>query len=240
MPAQSKSGSLKPVQLKSASPKPLQLQTGAKRAGSPELQLEKALTPSQRQVLNHLRTREAKGLAPPCLDELCTELGLTSRGSLHKHIRALVEAGFVADLAGKQRGVRLANAAPAPRAVAIPLLGRIAAGAPIDAVAGFERIFVPPELLGRGDTYALRVRGDSMLEAGILDGDVVLVEKRSCARNSEIVVALINGEETTLKRIEQLPGQILLHPENARFQTQRYRPDQVEIQGVLVGLMRRY
>lgn len=238
MPAQSKSG-----QLKSASPKPLQLQIGAKRAtitGNPELQLEKALTSSQRQVLSHLRTREAKGLAPPCLDELCTELGLTSRGSLHKHIRALVDAGFVADLAGKQRGVRLANAAPAPRAVAIPLLGRIAAGAPTDAVTGFERIFVPPELLGRGDTYALRVRGDSMLEAGILDGDVVLVEKRTCARNNEIVVALINGEETTLKRIEQLPGQVLLHPENVRFQTQRYRPDQVEIQGVLVGLMRRY
>ena len=216
---------------------------GTKResaSGKTEIQLEKALTPSQRQVLSHLRTREAKGHAPPCLDELCIELGLTSRGSLHKHIRALVDAGFVADLGGKQRGVRLANAAPAPRAVAIPLLGRIAAGAPTDGVAGFERIFVPPELLGRGDTYALRVRGDSMLEAGILEGDVVLVEKRSCARNNEIVVALINGEETTLKRIEQLPGQVLLHPENARFQIQHYRPEQVEIQGVLVGLMRRY
>ncbi len=219
------------------------LPIGAKReavAIKTEIQVEKALTPSQRQVLSHLRTREAKGHAPPCLDELCIELGLTSRGSLHKHIRALVEAGFVADLGGKQRGVRLANAAPAPRAVAVPLLGRIAAGAPTDGVAGFERIFVPPELLGRGDTYALRVRGDSMLEAGILDGDVVLVEKRSSARNNEIVVALINGEETTLKRIEQLPGQVLLHPENARFQIQRYRPEQVEIQGVLVGLMRRY
>ena len=222
---------------------PAQSQIGTKRTagkGNSELQLETGLTPSQRQVLSHLRTREAKGLAPPCLDELCIELGLTSRGSLHKHIRALVEAGFVADLGGKQRGVRLANAAPAPRAVAVPLLGRIAAGVPTDGVAGFERIFVPPELLGRGDTYALRVRGDSMLEAGIFDGDVVLVERRSEARNNEIVVALINGEETTLKRIEQLPGQVLLHPENVRFQTQRYRPDQVEIQGVLVGLMRRY
>jgi repressor LexA len=205
-----------------------------------DLQLEKRLTSSQRQVLNHLRAREAKGRAPPCLDELCLELGLTSRGSLHKHIRALVDAGFVADLGGKQRGVRLAQGAPAPRAVAVPLLGRIAAGMPMDGVASFERIFVPPELLGRGDTYALRVRGESMNDAGILDGDVVLVEKRSSARNGEIVVALIDREETTLKRIEQLPGQILLHPENARFKTQRYRPEQVEIQGVLVGLMRRY
>jgi repressor LexA len=198
------------------------------------------LTASQRQVLNHLRAREAKGLAPPCLDELCTELGLASRGSLHKHIRALVSGGFVADLGGKQRGVRLAHSVPAPRAVAVPLLGRIAAGAPIDATANFERIYVPPELLGRGETYALRVRGDSMSEAGIMDGDVVLVEKRSHARNGEIVVALIHGEEATLKRIEQLPGQILLHPENKHYQTQRYRTEHVEIQGALVGLMRRY
>lgn len=201
---------------------------------------EKQLTSSQRQVLNHLRTREARGLEPPCLDDLCVELGLASRGSLHKHIRALVEAGFVASLEGKQRGVRLSKAAPAPRAVAVPLFGRIAAGVPIEAVSQFERIYVPPELLGRGETYALRVRGDSMSAAGIMDGDVVLVERRNHARNGEIVVALINGEETTLKRIEQMPHMILLHPENASFQTQRYRPEQVEIQGVLVGLMRRY
>jgi repressor LexA len=201
---------------------------------------EKNLTASQRQVLNHLRAREAKGLAPACLDELCTELGLSSRGSLHKHIRALVDAGFVADLGGKQRGVRLAKAVPAPRAVSVPLFGRIAAGAPMDAISGFERVFVPPELLGRGETFALRVRGESMLEAGIMDGDVVLLEKRSHARNGEIVAALVNQEETTLKRIEQLPHQVLLHPENRQFSVQRYRPDQVEIQGVLVGLMRRY
>jgi repressor LexA len=201
---------------------------------------ENVLTASQRQVLNHLRAREARGLPPASLDELCTELGLASRGSLHKHIRALVESGFVADLEGKQRGVRLAHSTPAPKAVAIPLLGRIAAGKPIEANANYDRIFVPPELLGRGETYALRVRGDSMLDAGIMDGDVVLIEKRSHARNGEIVVALINREEATLKRIEQKPGQILLHAENPRYPPQHYRIDQVEVQGVLVGLMRRY
>jgi repressor LexA len=201
---------------------------------------EHDLTASQRQVLNHLRAREARGMPPVSLDDLCTELGLASRGSLHKHIRALVDAGFVADLEGKQRGVRLAQAVPAPKAVAIPLLGRIAAGKPIEAVNSYDRIFVPPDLLGRGETYALRVRGDSMVDAGIMDGDVVLIEKRNQARNGEIVVALVNREEATLKRIEQKPGQILLHAENPRYPPQHYRQDQIEVQGVLVGLMRRY
>lgn len=201
---------------------------------------DRLLTPSQRTLLRHLRAREAKGLEPPTLDELCVDLGLKSRGSLHKHVRALIAGGHVADLAGKQRGVRLAHEAPAPRAVPIPLLGRIAAGRPIEAIQGYERIFVPPELLGRGETFALRVRGDSMLDAGIFDGDLVLIEKRSNARDGEVVVALINREEATLKRIEQKPGMVVLHAENSRYTAQRYRPDQVEIQGVLVALMRRY
>jgi repressor LexA len=207
---------------------------------APDNLQENLLTASQRQVLNHLRARETRGLPPASLDELCTELGLASRGSLHKHIRALVEAGFVADLEGKQRGVRLAVEMPAPKAVSVPLLGRIAAGSPIEAQAGFDRIFVPPELLGRGETFALRVRGDSMIDAGIMDGDVVLIEKRQQARNGEIVVALVNREEATLKRIEQKAGQVLLHSENPRYPPQHYRGDQVDVQGVLVGLMRRY
>ncbi len=201
---------------------------------------EAELTPGQRQVLNHLRARETRGAAPPSLDELCGELGLASRGSLHKHISALVHAGLVAELGGKQRGVRLRQEAPAPKAVSIPLLGRVAAGNPIEAIESRDRIFVPPDLLGRGETYALRVRGDSMCEAGILDGDVVLLERRANARNGDIVMALVNREECTLKRLEIQPGAVVLHPENSRFRAQRFGSDQVEIQGVLVGLMRRY
>jgi repressor LexA len=206
--------------------------------------LEAQLTASQRQVLTHLRQREQRGLPPPCLDELCTELGLASRGSLHKHIRALVACGLVFDLAGKQRGVRLRDVAPhrsaGPQSREIPLLGKIAAGKPIDALAGADVLSVPAALLPNGECFALLVQGDSMQDAGILDGDQVLIRSQSSARNGEIVVALIEREEATLKRIEQRPNEVLLHAENPRYVPQRYRPEQISIQGVLVGLMRRY
>jgi repressor LexA len=210
-----------------------------------------ALTKTQRQVLQHLHARAESGLEPPSLELLCTELGLASRGSLHKHIRALIEAGFVVDLAGKQRGVRLRSQEPTSSTVldyatdvintrSVALLGTIAAGRPIEAVQSEQRLCAPPELLGKGEAYALRVKGDSMQNAGIHDGDWVFIEKRSVARNGEIVVALVDGFEATLKRIEQRPDCVLLHPENPQFQTQRYAPEQIDIQGVLVGLMRRY
>ncbi len=208
-----------------------------------------ALTKTQRQVLQHLQERAEAGHEPPSLELLCTELGLASRGSLHKHIRALIEAGFVVDLAGKQRGVRLRelnqsantdDSAATVNARSVAVLGTIAAGRPIEAVQTEAYLSAPSELLGKGDAYALRVKGDSMQNAGIFDGDWVFIENRDCARNGEIVVALIDGFEATLKRIEQQPGYILLHPENPQFQTQRYAPEQVEIQGVLVGLMRKY
>jgi len=208
-----------------------------------------ALTKTQRRVLQHLHARASAGLEPPSLELLCAELGLASRGSLHKHIRALIEAGFVVDLAGKQRGVRLRvqttpadadDSAGASSARSVPLLGTIAAGRPIEAISTEAQICAPPELLGKGDAYALRVKGDSMQNAGIYDGDWVFIEKRSAARNGEIVVALVDGFEATLKRIEQRPDCVLLHPENPQFETQRYAPEQIDIQGVLVGLMRRY
>jgi repressor LexA len=208
-----------------------------------------ALTKTQRQVLQHLQERAEAGHEPPSLELLCTELGLASRGSLHKHIRALIEAGFVVDLAGKQRGVRLrelnqsANTDDSAATVntrRVAVLGTIAAGRPIEAVQTEAYLSAPPELLGKGDAYALRVKGDSMQNAGIFDGDWVFIENRDTARNGEIVVALVDGFDATLKRIEQQPGCVLLHPENPSFQTQRYTPEQVEIQGVLVGLMRKY
>ena len=208
-----------------------------------------ALTKTQRQVLQHLQGRAEAGHEPPSLELLCTELGLASRGSLHKHVRALIDAGFVVDLAGKQRGVRLreeglsvnadaSNSAGNARSVAV--LGTIAAGRPLEAVQTEAFLSAPPELLGKGDAYALRVKGDSMQNAGIHDGDWVFIEKRNVARNGEIVVALVDGFEATLKRIEQQPDCVLLHPENPQFQTQRFAPEQIDIQGVLVGLMRRY
>ena len=172
---------------------------------------------------------------------MCAALGLASRGSLHKHVQALVDAGLVEPLEGRRRGLRLASAGEqAPPVGTLPLLGRIAAGRPIEAIADAAPVEVPAQLRGRGRCYVLEVRGDSMVEDGILDGDWVVVEQRDTARNGEIVVALIDGEEATLKRIEQLPDACVLHPANGALSPMRFAPDRVRIQGVLVGQMRSY
>jgi repressor LexA len=197
------------------------------------------LTRRQQQIHDYLVENADHFDHPPTHDELCQALGLSSRGSLHKHIQALVQAGLVEPMDGSHRGIRLVEQL-LPVAEGIPLLGRIAAGRPIEAVPQPETMQVPEELLGRGTCYVLQVSGDSMLEAGILDGDYVVIEQRDSARNGEIVVALVNNEEATLKRIEQRPGRVILHPANAAMEPMTYAPDAVQIQGVLRGLLRRY
>ncbi|NIR29408.1 MAG: transcriptional repressor LexA [Gammaproteobacteria bacterium] len=206
------------------------------------------LTPRQREIYECLRRRRERSEPPPTLDELARALGLRSRGSLHKQVRALVEAGLVEPMAGRRRGVRLTappDGAPAsheagsPQAV-LALLGRIAAGRPIEAIEVPEEVEVPAGLLGRRACYALAVRGDSMTEDGILDGDMVIVEHRTHADNGEVVVALIDGEEATLKRIEQRSDTVVLHPAHHDMAPMSYAPERVRIQGVAVGLIRRY
>jgi len=198
-----------------------------------------ALTRRQHQILDHLRRREASGQHPPSLSELCTELEVVSRGSMHKQISALISAGLIEPMARKHRGVRLLSL-PQAGARNVPLLGAIAAGAPIEALAQGEVLSIPEAMAGAPGCYALVVRGDSMRDIGILDGDTVIVEPRHSARNGEVVVALIDGNHATLKRIEQLPGEVRLHAENPVHPVQRYRPDQVTIQGIVVAQFRRY
>lgn len=230
---------------------------------------ETTLTRRQRAVLEHLREMAADGQQPPTLDEMCEALGLRSRGSLHKHVTALVDAGFVMPMAGQQRGVRLTPVAVMAGAASVagpsrveslrttspdpvtlppsergefdlPLLGAIAAGRPIEAIAGEESVSVPPSLRTGRPCYVLKVRGDSMVEDGILDGDMVVIERRDHAHNGEIVVALVDGEEATLKRILQRPDEVVLCPANSTMEAMRFAPERVSIQGVVVGQMRRY
>ena len=198
----------------------------------------KNLTRRQQEIYESLLEYAEHFDHPPSHDELCQALGLSSRGSLHKHIQALVEAGLVEPMDRTHRGIRLVDRGE-PEA-GIPFLGRIAAGRPIEAVTQPEFMQIPDELLGSSPCYVLQVRGDSMIEAGILDGDYVVIEQRDSARNGEIVVALVNNEEATLKRIEQQPGRVILHPANASMMPLSYSPDAVQIQGVLRGLLRRY
>ena len=130
--------------------------------------------------------------------------------------------------------------APANDIVQIPLHGRIAAGVPIEALEGQSMLPVPAALLGAGEHYALEVSGDSMVEAGILDGDLALIRRTEIARDGEIVVALVHGEEATLKYLRREGGMIRLDPANAAYDPQYYRPAEVQVQGKLAGLLRRY
>ena len=188
---------------------------------------------------------------PPSLDTVCEALGLASRGSLHKHVQALIAAGLVAPMHGQRRGLVLTEAGRAGDAggsgvqrerpgLRLRLLGRVAAGRPIEAVETGEEIEVGADWATRADHYALTVRGDSMIDEGIHDGDTVIVEHRSHARNGEIVIALIDGAEATVKRIEQKSGAIVLHPANSALSPLVFGPERVTIRGVVKGLIRRY
>ena len=202
------------------------------------------LTRRQRQVLEVLLDGAADGAPPPTLDELAAAAGLRSRGSLHKHVQALVDAGLVEPMHRTRRGVRLtpraAAAAPGAGGGTLPLLGRIAAGRPIEAIVDEERVEVPTRLRTREDCFVLQVRGDSMVEDGILDGDWIVVEPRDQACNGDVVVALVDGAEATVKRLLQRPGEVVLVPANSALAPMHFAPERVVIQGVVVGQMRSY
>lgn len=204
----------------------------------------KVLTRRQREIFNFLRDHSDSFACPPSLEQLCAALGMASRGSLYKHIMALIAAGLVEPFQGnKQGGVRLAAQAQMEDSKpeqGLPFIGSIAAGKPIEAVETISYMTIPEVLKTDKPCYILQVKGDSMIEAGIFDGDWVVIEQRDYASNGEIVVALIDNTEATLKYIEQSAEQVLLLPANAYMTAFSYRPEQVEIQGVLVGQMRSY
>lgn len=203
------------------------------------------LTRKQQEIFDFLLQNQDQFSHPPTLEELCAAMGLKSRGSLHSQIKALIDANLIEAPERKQRGIRLtehakslANRSETPGV--LPFVGVIAAGRPIEAIENISYMAVPNELKTDNPCYVLRVKGDSMMEEGIFDGDWVIIEQRSHARNGEIVVALVDKAEATLKFIEQYPHETLLIPANSKMQAMRYRPEQVEIQGVLVGQMRSY
>ncbi|MEJ2528636.1 MAG: transcriptional repressor LexA [Gammaproteobacteria bacterium] len=197
------------------------------------------ITRRQQEIYDFLVENLDEFTHPPTLDELCMALGLSSKGSLHKQIQALIDAGLVEPMNNLRRGIRLTEH-PDQDEDSLPMLGYIAAGQPIEAINHQETIQVPESLRTNKPCYVLQIKGDSMIDEGIFDGDYIVVEKRSQARNGDIVVALIDKSEATLKRIEQKPGKVSLHPANANYKPMHYKPDQVDIQGVLVGQMRRY
>ena len=215
-------------------------------SSAPAAETEASLTPAQARLYRWLEKHDRGGRPPPTLDEVCQGLGLRSRGSLHKHLQVLVAKNLVQPMGGLHRGIRLRAPRPSAKPDAagafrrLPLLGRIAAGQPIAALPDPADVSVPERLTAAGPCYVLEVRGNSMTDAAILDGDWAIIEHRDTARDGEIVVALIDGESATLKRIQQRPEGCVLWPANGSQAPQPYPPDRVDIQGVLVGLMRRY
>jgi repressor LexA len=203
------------------------------------------LTRKQQEIFDFLIQNQDNFRHPPTLEELCASLGVSSRGSLHAHIKALIEAKLIEAPERKQRGIRLTDYARqfiggSGDESGLPFVGTIAAGKPIEAVETISYMAIPDQLRTHKPCYVLKIKGDSMIEEGIFDGDWVVIEQRSHARNGEIVVALVNKTEATLKFIEQYPHETLLIPANAKMEAMRYKPGQVEIQGVLVGQMRSY
>ena len=198
------------------------------------------LTKRQKEILDFIEDGIRTNGYAPTLEEIGTRFGLRSLATVHKHVSNLEAKGLVRRRWNHSRAIELVPHRKRVRAIELPLLGRVAAGHPIEAIEGDDCIEVPESLVRRRESYVLRVVGDSMIDEGILDGDWVVIEHRDSARNGEIVVALVDGAEATLKRIEQRPGKVVLHPANAAIKPLTYRPDRVQIQGVLVGQMRRY
>ena len=211
------------------------------------------LTQKQKTLLLLIDARVRETGVPPSYDEMKDALGLASKSGIHRLITALEERGFIRRLPNKARAIEVlkvpedAKPAPAPAPVAandsveLPFVGKIAAGVPILALEDAERhIPVPMHMVGNGDHFALEVEGESMKDAGILDGDIIVCRRADTARNNQIVVALVDQEEATLKRLYKGDGRVELIPENLDFDTQVFGPDRVEVQGVLVGLVRTY
>ena len=221
------------------------------------------LTRKQHDLLCFINEHLADTGVSPSFEEMKEALELKSKSGVHRLIRALEERSFIRRLPNRARALEVlkmpertikAPAASAPvvtpppvlpvaandSVIEVPLHGRIAAGLPIEALEGQSSLAVPAALLGPGEHYALEVSGDSMIEAGILDGDYALIRRVETARDGEIVVALIENSEATLKYFRKEGAMIRLDPANRAYQPQRYKPGQVRVQGRLSGLLRRY
>ena len=230
------------------------------------------LTRKQLELLSFINKRLQRDGVPPSFDEMKDALDLRSKSGIHRLITALEERGFIRRLAHRARAIEIvklpeslersepgftprvidgdrpdtpppAEAKPVhAQSVELPLIGRIAAGQPIEAISDVSHnVAVPSQMLsGRGQHYALEVKGDSMIEAGINHGDMVVIRETSVAENGDIVVAVVEGYEATLKTFRRRNGSIALEAANPAYETRTFRADQVSVQGKLVGLIRTY
>lgn len=226
------------------------------------------LTQKQHDLLMFIHERLREGGVPPSFDEMKDALDLASKSGIHRLITALEERGFLRRLPNRARALEVIKlpdgAVPAPprgfqptlvqggkanpktapaegEVISMPILGRIAAGVPIEAIQEeIDRVSMPADMLGSGEHYALEVRGNSMIEAGILDGDIVVIRRTDHVASGDIAVALIDDQEATLKRYRKRGGAVALEAANPAYETRIFHPERVKVQGKLVSLVRRY
>jgi repressor LexA len=198
------------------------------------------LTKRQREILDYLNEFIQQHGYAPSLEEIGRRFSLSSLATVHKHLTNLQEKGFIKRAWNRSRSVELVPTRLGGRAVELPLLGFVAAGLPIEAIAGTETISVPETIAGKRDSYVLRVKGSSMIDEQIRDGDLVIVEDRKSADNGEMVIALVGGQDVTLKKFYRENGRVRLQPANPAMEPMLLPADQVQVQGVVVGVMRKY
>ena len=212
------------------------------------------LTRKQRELLMFLEERISQSGVTPSFEEMKDKVGLKSKSGIHRLISALEDRGFIKKLPFKARAIeilKLPNIKKRPldkkteiienQVVELPIVGRIAAGLPIEAIESGENTFYVPKVLAKGsDSFILEVKGDSMIDAGINDGDFAIIKKQNTANNGDIAVALTNENEATLKRFRKRGDTIALEAANELFETRIYSAGQINIQGILIGLIRRY
>jgi len=228
------------------------------------------LTKKQRDLLLFIHEKLQQNGVAPSFDEMKDALNLKSKSGIHRLIKSLEERQFIRRLPHRARALEVmrlpdsedqiapapsdnvynpdfsrsatavADVEPDPNTIDIPLHGKIAAGTPIEALEQYENIPIPAHMIGGGSHYALEVDGDSMMEAGILDGDTIVIQRCDTAENGAIIVALVDEEEATLKTIYKKGPDISLEPSNRNYQTQTYAANRVRVQGRLVGLLRQY
>jgi repressor LexA len=196
-----------------------------------------SITKRQKLILEFIGEFLSEKGYSPTLEEIAAHFGISSLNGVYKHLRALEQRGHIRRLSNQARSIQLVQAAPRST---LPLLGRVAAGRPIEAVNSPEEVSVPESFLTRRNNYVLQVEGNSMIDEQIRDGDFVIMEERDFAENGEIVIALVDDETATLKKYYREGGQIRLQPANPAMEPIFASEERVRIQGVLVGLMRKY
>ena len=207
------------------------------------------LTKKQKELLDYITVVNKKFGISPSYDEMKDKLKLKSKSGIHRIISALEERGFIRKLANKARAIEIIqnnkNVSPTNEAInkiiEIPLYGKIAAGTPIEAISNASSyIPTPTNMVNKGEHYALEISGESMIGSGINDKDIAIIKRTAIANNGQIVVALIDKTEATLKKFKKTSSKIVLIPSNDLYQAQSYDLPRVQIQGILVGLMRKY